>query len=233
MYVGKNSNHGLPLRQADARSSSVGCKPVARETKDQWLCKLYPDQRGSEPTPNLKPTLVRRQNVYKDQVGVYDNGVKSPPSPLVFAPATIVIDDAKDLTTLHFTSPRNHRRPGLQLQRGAADSDKDFERGSWRFTRSDSNHLNDPLPSVCGHFTAPRRRCVLSVGAQVSRQAGHHASVHEGRQVVYFPRSHMLTEIRCSLPARKLEDAKKRIEKTIEWRRDFKPDLIPPEEVPL
>ena len=32
---------------------------------------------------------------------------------------------------------------------------------------------------------------------------------------------------------RKLEDAKKRIEKTIEWRRDFKPDLIPPEEVPL
>lgn len=30
---------------------------------------------------------------------------------------------------------------------------------------------------------------------------------------------------------RKLEDAKKRIEKTMEWRREFKPDLIPPEEV--
>ena len=30
---------------------------------------------------------------------------------------------------------------------------------------------------------------------------------------------------------RKFEDAKKRIEKTMEWRRDFKPDLIPPEEV--
>lgn len=28
-----------------------------------------------------------------------------------------------------------------------------------------------------------------------------------------------------------LEDAKKRIEGTIHWRRDFKPDLIPPEEV--
>jgi len=32
---------------------------------------------------------------------------------------------------------------------------------------------------------------------------------------------------------RKFEDAKKRIEKTMEWRRDFKPDLIPPEEVPV
>ena len=30
---------------------------------------------------------------------------------------------------------------------------------------------------------------------------------------------------------RKSEDAKKRIEKTMEWRREFKPDLIPPEEV--
>lgn len=35
-----------------------------------------------------------------------------------------------------------------------------------------------------------------------------------------------------SLP-RKFEDAKKRIEKTMEWRKDFKPDLIPPEEVPV
>ena len=32
---------------------------------------------------------------------------------------------------------------------------------------------------------------------------------------------------------RKFEDAKKRIEKTMEWRREFKPDLIPPEEVPM
>lgn len=32
---------------------------------------------------------------------------------------------------------------------------------------------------------------------------------------------------------RKFEDAKKRIEKTMEWRKDFKPDLIPPEEVPV
>ena len=31
--------------------------------------------------------------------------------------------------------------------------------------------------------------------------------------------------------SRKFEEAKKRIEKTIEWRREFKPDLIPPEEV--
>ena len=30
-----------------------------------------------------------------------------------------------------------------------------------------------------------------------------------------------------------LGDAKKRIEATIHWRRDFKPDLIPPEEVCL
>lgn len=29
----------------------------------------------------------------------------------------------------------------------------------------------------------------------------------------------------------KLEDAKKRIKSTLEWRRDFKPDLIPPDEV--
>lgn len=29
----------------------------------------------------------------------------------------------------------------------------------------------------------------------------------------------------------KFEDAKKRIEKTMQWRREFKPDLIPPEEV--
>ena len=28
-----------------------------------------------------------------------------------------------------------------------------------------------------------------------------------------------------------MEDAKKRIRSTIEWRRDYKPDLIPPEEV--
>ena len=28
-----------------------------------------------------------------------------------------------------------------------------------------------------------------------------------------------------------LQDAKKRIEATIHWRREFKPDLIPPEEV--
>jgi hypothetical protein len=31
--------------------------------------------------------------------------------------------------------------------------------------------------------------------------------------------------------SRKLEDAKRRIEKTMQWRREFKPDLIPPEEV--
>jgi len=31
----------------------------------------------------------------------------------------------------------------------------------------------------------------------------------------------------------KFEDAKKRIEKTMEWRREFKPDLIPPEEVKI
>jgi hypothetical protein len=29
----------------------------------------------------------------------------------------------------------------------------------------------------------------------------------------------------------KLEDGKKRIIGTLEWRRDFKPDLIPPDEV--
>jgi hypothetical protein len=29
----------------------------------------------------------------------------------------------------------------------------------------------------------------------------------------------------------KLDDAKKRIRGTLDWRRDFKPDLIPPEEV--
>jgi hypothetical protein len=29
----------------------------------------------------------------------------------------------------------------------------------------------------------------------------------------------------------KLEDGKKRIKATMEWRRDFKPDLISPEEV--
>ena len=29
----------------------------------------------------------------------------------------------------------------------------------------------------------------------------------------------------------KFEDAKKRIKGTLEWRRDFKPDLIPPDEV--
>ena len=28
-----------------------------------------------------------------------------------------------------------------------------------------------------------------------------------------------------------LEDAKKRLKNTVEWRRDFKPDLIPPDEV--
>ena len=30
-----------------------------------------------------------------------------------------------------------------------------------------------------------------------------------------------------------LEDGKKRIEGTMQWRREFKPDLIPPEEVSL
>jgi len=34
-------------------------------------------------------------------------------------------------------------------------------------------------------------------------------------------------------PPRKFEDAKKRIAKTMQWRREFKPDLIPPEEVLL
>jgi hypothetical protein len=29
----------------------------------------------------------------------------------------------------------------------------------------------------------------------------------------------------------KFDDAQKRIENTIEWRREYKPDLIPPEEV--
>lgn len=29
----------------------------------------------------------------------------------------------------------------------------------------------------------------------------------------------------------KLEDGKKRIQGTLAWRREFKPDLIPPEEV--
>ena len=29
----------------------------------------------------------------------------------------------------------------------------------------------------------------------------------------------------------KLEDAKKRIKSTLEWRREYKPDLIPPDEV--
>lgn len=40
-----------------------------------------------------------------------------------------------------------------------------------------------------------------------------------------------LGEINVNLFPRKFEDAKKRIEKTMEWRREFKPDLIPPEEV--
>ena len=35
----------------------------------------------------------------------------------------------------------------------------------------------------------------------------------------------------ADLSSRKFEDAKKRIEKTMQWRREFKPDLIPPEEV--
>lgn len=30
-----------------------------------------------------------------------------------------------------------------------------------------------------------------------------------------------------------LEDAKKRIKATMEWRRDYKPDLIPPDEVSI
>jgi hypothetical protein len=29
------------------------------------------------------------------------------------------------------------------------------------------------------------------------------------------------------------DDAKKRMKGTLEWRRDFKPDLIPPDEVRL
>jgi hypothetical protein len=29
----------------------------------------------------------------------------------------------------------------------------------------------------------------------------------------------------------KFDDAKKRIKATLEWRREFKPDLIPPDEV--
>ena len=29
----------------------------------------------------------------------------------------------------------------------------------------------------------------------------------------------------------KLDDAKKRIRTTLEWRREYKPDLIPPDEV--
>lgn len=31
----------------------------------------------------------------------------------------------------------------------------------------------------------------------------------------------------------KLEDGKKRIKGTLEWRREFKPDLIPPDEVKI
>jgi hypothetical protein len=31
----------------------------------------------------------------------------------------------------------------------------------------------------------------------------------------------------------KLEDGKKRIKATLEWRREFKPDLIPPDEVKI
>lgn len=31
----------------------------------------------------------------------------------------------------------------------------------------------------------------------------------------------------------KLEDGKKRIKKTLEWRREYKPELIPPEEVKI
>jgi len=51
--------------------------------------------------------------------------------------------------------------------------------------------------------------------------------------VVCFPRTKRLVEVQRSLHSRKFPDAKKRIEKTIEWRREFKPELILPEEVPL
>jgi len=30
-----------------------------------------------------------------------------------------------------------------------------------------------------------------------------------------------------------IDEAKKRLKATMEWRRDFKPDLIPPEEVKI
>lgn len=40
-----------------------------------------------------------------------------------------------------------------------------------------------------------------------------------------------LRESRADFSPRRFEDAKKRIEKTMQWRREFKPDLIPPEEV--
>lgn len=49
--------------------------------------------------------------------------------------------------------------------------------------------------------------------------------------VFFFHLPNVLQRARYSFSPRKPEDAKKRIEKTMEWRRDFKPDLIPPEEV--
>lgn len=47
----------------------------------------------------------------------------------------------------------------------------------------------------------------------------------------YLRLAQRLGEASINLSPRKFEDAKKRIEKTMEWRREFKPDLIPPEEV--
>ena len=51
--------------------------------------------------------------------------------------------------------------------------------------------------------------------------------------LAYFPRAKGSQRSSAHFFPRRFEDAKRRIEKTIEWRRDFKPDLIPPEEVPL
>ncbi|KAF9786931.1 CRAL-TRIO domain-containing protein [Thelephora terrestris] len=97
-----------------------------------------------------------------------------------------------------------------------------------------SQVLTSPLQ---GTIVAPIYNYTEEQQAQINALKEYAATLQLPEDDPYYPWELRFLDMPDTIPRYmraakwKLEDAKRRIEKTMQWRREFKPDLIPPEEV--
>lgn len=97
-----------------------------------------------------------------------------------------------------------------------------------------SRVLTSPLP---GTVVAPIHNYTTEQLAQIEALREYATTLQLPKDDPYYPWELRFLDKPDTMPRYmraakwRFEDAKKRIEKTMEWRREFKPDLIPPEEV--